>query len=127
MHRQRTNIVPINFEKGDFVLVRRAYKKGHKLSFKCVGPPRIVAVKSKLIYDVVDLVSGKQKTIHASRLTPYRVDWEGTDVREKLLSYAEHSEAIYQDFVEILDIKKVDGSYWLPESRDVMEEELDTT
>ncbi len=73
-HNQRTNIVPVNFEKGDFVLVRRAHKKGHKLSFKLVGPRRIVAVKSNWIYDVVDLVSGKQETIHASLLTPYRVD-----------------------------------------------------
>lgn len=33
-HNRRTNIQPVNFTVGDFVLVRRAVSSGHKLSFK---------------------------------------------------------------------------------------------
>ncbi len=64
-------------------------------------------------------------TIHASRLTPYRAYWEGTDIPEKLISYTKHSEALYQNLLEILDIKKVDGDFWLLASWEGMEENLD--
>ena len=34
LHNRRTNIKPLNFAVGDFVLVRRAIYAEHKLSFK---------------------------------------------------------------------------------------------
>ncbi len=79
-HKEKTSLVAISFEKSNFVLVRRAHKKGYKLPFNYVGPRKIISVKSNWGYDVNDLVSGKQETIHASRLTPYRADGKGTDI-----------------------------------------------
>ncbi len=32
-NNQKCGVLPVNFQEGDFVLVRRAQRKGHKLSF----------------------------------------------------------------------------------------------
>ena len=45
-HNKQTGVQAVNFEVGDFVLVRRANKAGHKLQFTWQGPRRIKASKS---------------------------------------------------------------------------------
>lgn len=44
-HNKRTNIKPVNFTVGDFVLLRTTRKRTHKLQFLWFGPRRIVEVK----------------------------------------------------------------------------------
>lgn len=38
-HSQATNIHTLSFSVGDFVFVRRATDRGHKLQFRFCGPP----------------------------------------------------------------------------------------
>ncbi len=46
-HNRKTNIVSPNFTNGDFVLVRRAVDKGHKLSNRWLGPRKITRVNRR--------------------------------------------------------------------------------
>ncbi len=117
--------MPISFGKGDFALVRRLTRKA--ASFLSNGSDLAESFPSSQTglrcHRLGFRETGK---IHASRLTPYRANWEGTDIPEKLLSYAQHSEALYQDVLEILDIKTVDGEFLLLASSEGIEENLDT-
>ncbi len=54
-HNKRTNLVEPNFSVGDFVFVRRAQDRGHKLNFRWIGPRRVVGIVSDLVYDVAKL------------------------------------------------------------------------
>ena len=96
-HNKKTNIQPVNFSKGHFVLARSQGNKGHKLGISWKGPQRIREVKSDLVYLLEDFVSGKTSTVHASRMTRYRADMEGKEVDPKLLTYVEHVPTLYQD------------------------------
>ena len=67
------NIQPDNFTKGDFVLLRKCGKKGHKLSFIWVGPRRVTKCKSELVYKVENIFRGAIEVAHARRLRLYSV------------------------------------------------------
>ena len=44
-HNRKTKFQPADFQVGDFVLVRRAQGKGHKLKFLGTGPRSVVGVR----------------------------------------------------------------------------------
>jgi len=124
-HNQKTNIVVHNFSVGDFVLVRRAQDKGHKLSYRWMGPRRITRVISEMVYDVSSMVDDVTEQIHAARLLPYRADRDSSSVSEELMDLAERSEAKYELVEKIIDIgEDHDGIFlqvqWqgLPDRRD---------
>lgn len=106
LHNRLTNIQPVNFSVGDFVLVRRATASAHKLGFKWIGPRRIREVKSELVFEVEDLLHGKTETVHARRLLLYRADLDGENVHEDLLRAAHHTETLYQDANASRSIRK---------------------
>ncbi len=93
-HNEKTNIQPINFSLGDFVLVRCAQKKGHKLQLSWRGPRRISKVISAWVFEVEDLNSSKKEIVHARRICFYQGKLDGEQVNPELLKYAEHSETI---------------------------------
>ena len=61
-HNKATNIVEPRFEICDFVLVRRAVDRGHKLQYKWVGPLRIEQVHSPLVYTVAKFNGNRPTT-----------------------------------------------------------------
>lgn len=91
MHNQKTNVLPCNFQNGDYVLVRRATGGGHKLRYLWVGPFRIKGAKSTHVFEIEDLVRGKRELAHFRRMLLYRADMDGKEVDPTLLKYAEHS------------------------------------
>ena len=105
-HNRKTNIKPVNFTVGDFVLVRRAKAPGHKMKFMWVGPRRITACKSEWVYEVEHLLKGSRETVHAKRMFLYRAGMDGKEVVPELLKAAEHTEAVYQDAHELVGIRK---------------------
>lgn len=125
-HNSKTNVQAANFETGDFVLVRRAQKKGHKLQFVWRGPRRIVAVNSGWVYQVEDLVNGRKETVHASRLVLYRSGLDGKELDSILLRCAEHSETAYQDARALRGIRENDGIEMLVEWQG-LPDEMDLT
>lgn len=89
---------------GDFVLIRRAQDKGHKQSFRRIGPPRVVKVVGELVSDVEIILLKKIERVHAARIILYRSDMDGKEVPPELLEHAEHSERKYELVDEIVDI-----------------------
>ena len=59
-HNRKTNVRPVNFAEGDFVL-RGIYEreKGHKPSLRWKGPYRVVNCKSEFLFDIEDLITEK--------------------------------------------------------------------
>lgn len=103
-HNKRTNIITPFFCVGDFVLVRRAQDKGHKLNFRWQGPRRIVKVHSDLVYDVAKLNGGEIEKVHCARLLLYRNDDHNKPVSESLLELADRTEAQYELVDKIIGI-----------------------
>lgn len=54
-HNVKTNLVAPSFSVGDFVPVRKATDRGHKLRFKWFGPCRVTAVHGLLVYSITTL------------------------------------------------------------------------
>lgn len=90
---KKTNLVPPNFSWGDFVLVRSSQDKGHKLSFRWLGPKKITGVVSGMVYDVTSLMTNKTDRVHAARMMLYRAQVDGSTVSKELMEHVEHTEA----------------------------------
>lgn len=110
-HNKRTNIVEPSFNIGDFVLVRKAQNKGHKLSFRWQGPKRITKVVNNLVYEVTSLISNQAETVHVTRICMYRTDTDGVKPSKELLSHAKHTETMYEDVRFLRKVHKSGNSY----------------
>ena len=126
-HNNKTNVSEANIELGDFVLVRRAQKKGHKLRFVWTGPRRVVKALSRLVFEVESLANKKLETVHSRRLMKYRSQMDGAEVSPQLLAHATHSETTYQDIDEIQDIKSEKNSFVVLVKWQGLPDELDYT
>lgn len=109
-HNDKTHVQVANFHVGDFVLVRRAQPKGHKLQFVWRGPRRIKEVKSEWVYVIEDVLRSRLETVHAARLLFYRGDMVDKEVDPILMSYIEHSDSTYQEAKALRGIRQVNGS-----------------
>lgn len=107
-HNRRTNVRSVQFEIGDFVLVRQ-HKRGHKLSFVWKGPCRVKAAKSAAVYNVEDLLTGKISVVHYRRMMVYRLGLDGMNVDKELLKDVEHGAASYEVAEKICGIRRLDG------------------
>lgn len=124
-HNRETNLVAPNFTVGDFVLVRRAQDKGHKLNFRWLGPRRITKAISELVYEVTKLDGTNPEDVHCARLRSYRTAEENAPVTSDLMELASRTEAKYELVEAIHDIgEDKDGLFlhveWtgLPDKRD---------
>lgn len=86
------------------MLVRRAQKSGHKLTFRWRGPRRIARVIHPVVYEVEDLVDGNVEQVHASRLLLYKESAVGKEASGKLKGYALHTEASYETIEDLLEL-----------------------
>ncbi len=124
-HNKATNIINPSFEVGDFVLVRRANTRGHKLRFQWHGPCRVTSVHGSLVYGITPLRGGKSERVHCARLLKYRDSLQGKPVSKKMLDLAETTEARYEVVHKILNVGQApDGLFFqvqwegLPDKRD---------
>ena len=118
-HNMNTNVLPANFQIGDFVLVREAQvSKGHKMQFLWKGPRKVTRAVSKWVFEVEGLIGQKRELVHARRLIRYRADRENRELSPDLVAHVIHSQANYQRFEAMLDIRKAeDGLDVLVESQ----------
>ena len=126
-HNERTGVQPVNFARGDFVLVRRAVDHGHKLNYRWVGPRRVLAEISPLVFETEDMVTGQVERAHARRLLFYRPDLDGAKVDSRLLASAEHSTMVYQVALAIRAIRERDGEIELNVEWDGLPDSVDMT
>ena len=122
-----TGIQLVNVKKGDFVLLRKCGKTGHKLSFKCGGPRRVTKCKSELVYEVENTCTGAIEVAHARRLRLYRADIDGKEIRPELLLAPEHTESIYQDANALTDIRETTGDLEIEIEWERLPDKIDRT
>ena len=127
VHNARTNVQPLKLAIGDFVLVRAATKRGHKLQFAWNGPRRIVGAVSEWVYIVENLISKKRENVHARRLLLYRSNLDGTVVNESLLVQANFSKAVYETAKELRDIRVKNGEIQIQVEWDGLPDTIDLT
>ena len=125
VHNKATNIITPSFAVGDFVLVRRANDRGHKLRFRWLGPCRITSVHSPLVYGITPLRGGKVERVHCARLIKYRDSLLGKTVTKEMMDLAERTESRYEVVEKIVDVGEApDGLFFrvqwegLPDKRD---------
>lgn len=112
-HNRKTNVQSFNADVGDFVLVRGMKPGQHKMSFKWVGPRRILEVRGHMTFFIENLIDGKTEVVHVRRILKYRASLDGTEVDHRLLGAARHSETTYQVVKTLLDAKLVDGDVYV--------------
>ena len=103
-HNQRTNVQPVNFDIGEFVLVADVQSSvGSKLKVQWKGPFRVVRTPSPFISTVQDLVSGVERDVHNTRLNFYSD--ANLNVTEELLATVEHNEPHFETITKMLGLK----------------------
>ncbi len=70
--------------------------KATKCRFNWIGPQRITEILEDLVFEVSSLLGQNSVIFHAARIMPYRAIMDNTDVSQKLLEQAEHSEAKFE-------------------------------
>ena len=105
-HNEKTNIAQINFQVGDFVMIRNIASKERNLATKWVGPWKMLNVISSHVFEVSDLIEGKTELAHARRLILYKQKRDGDASMDDILEYAEHSEPSYKIAESIRDISE---------------------
>lgn len=125
IHSAKTNVHPVQFHVGDFVLIKSSRGTQHKLQPKWIGPRRIVSCESPMVFTVQNIITKETEKCHARRMIHYMSKREGTEVNEKLLSYAQFAEENYQVVKAIRNIgQNQDGTFlqieWegLPDTED---------
>ena len=109
-HNKKTNVRPVNIAIGDFVMVRRATRGPHKLSYKWVGPRRVVDAHGNSAFEVEALITKARATVHVTRLRLVCTAEDGTDA--SYIDMAAHTESIYETVEEILGTELRDGELY---------------
>lgn len=112
-HNKATNILTASFVVGDYVLVRRARDRGHKLRFMWFGPCQVTGVLSPLVYDIKSFATGKTERVHCARLLKYDDSLLGQDVPQDVLDLADRTETRYEVAERIVDVGEApDGRFF---------------
>ncbi len=125
-HNRKTNIVLPRFSVGEFVLVRRTDKTGHKLSFRWSRPRRIIACPSELVYVVQNLNSSRQERVHCARIILYSGSLDNSEIPAAKLDFPDRSDSRYEVLESIVNIGEAPNGLhfqlrWdgLPDQRDL--------
>ena len=107
-HNRKTNIRPINFSEGDYVLrgiVQR--ESSRKPSLKWHGPFRVVECRSNYIFVIENLLTSKREEVHGRRLKFFRN--KDFMVTEELLDHLAYQHGELLVIESFLDIRKHKG------------------
>lgn len=77
---------------GDFSLVLRQDKTGHKLRFKWCGQRCIIRTLIPLVFFLNHLGSGTQESVHCERHMTYSATLDGTEMQDGIIQLADSTE-----------------------------------
>jgi hypothetical protein len=105
-HNRRTNVTPVNYNIGDFVLVGAVQRsKLPKLFLTWQGPYRAVCFEHQQKLEVEHILSGKQKTVHTTRVKFYQD--VSSEVTEELISFLEYQDSISVVVEELIAMRQI--------------------
>lgn len=90
MYNAKTNVLPVNFEVGDYVMIRTHAKRSHKFRPQWRGPMNVTDAKSHLIVDVENLNDGSKLDTQAQRMLPFPATRRGEQTSVELERQAKH-------------------------------------
>ena len=108
-HNAKTNVLPINFTEGDFVLMATNVQKNrHKLLARWTGPYKVIRLVNEQVAKVQELIGAKQiKTVHTSRLKMYAD--RNLNTTSELIEHLEYENTALYVVEEFLGIRKFRG------------------
>lgn len=108
-HNRKTNVRPINFCEGDFVLRGTLQRERRsKPALKWHGPYRVTNAESNYIFEIEDLLTGKKEKAHGRRLKFFQNKYfEVTEELRNHLSYQNNELFLIHSFD---DIRKRNGA-----------------
>ena len=111
-HNAKTNVQGINFGIGDFVLVGIADpKKSSKLALRWDGPAKVIELgESEQTFLVEDLLSGKARIVHSTRLMHYADEKLG--ITEEVEEHLHQEREEYWEIEQIVDIERKEDGEW---------------
>ena len=107
-HNRKTNIRPINFTEGGFVLrgILRN-EQSRKPSLKWLGPYRVVECRSDFIFIIEDLLTAQKKEVPGRRLKIFRN--KDYHVTEKILEHLKYQTGELLTVESFTDIRQKQG------------------
>lgn len=126
-HNAKTRVTPVNFDVGDFVLIRSKKAKTHKLTSGWSGPMRILRALSDLVFVVESLDRNDSETVHAQRMIRYPAVNTEEEINDQLREYAAFSEGSRFLVKSLLDVREKDGRTELLVSWKGWEDDEDST
>ena len=100
-HNRRTNVRPVDFTTGDFVL-RGETRSGPKLRLKWTGPYKVIECQSDLLFRIEELGTGRKFTSLGRRLKLFRnADYEITEDTLNHLEYQKGELLVIEMFEDI--------------------------
>lgn len=103
-HNEATHIVESKLSVGDFILIRRATDRGHKLSFEWISPMLFDAAHSELVYTVSRFDGSNPQQIHATRMILFSGSLDGTTVPDEVVEFAHRTTARYETIDRLVDL-----------------------
>lgn len=91
IHNSGTNIMPINWILGDYVMIIGARRHYHKILLSWRGPIKIVRGIPSTVFEMGNLIQSKKQTVHAQRLLPYPMSHQTETYSDELLEYAKYA------------------------------------
>lgn len=105
-HNLKTNVRPVNFTTGDFVL-RGDPKRGKKLQLTWRGPFKVTECRSEFLFEIEDLLTKQRSVAHGRRLKHFRnSEFEITEDVTHHLEYQQGELLVIDNFD---DIREKDG------------------
>ena len=103
-YNSRTNVQPVNFEVGKYVLVADVQASvGSKLKVQWKGPFRVVRLPSAYVSTVQDLISGNERDVHNTRINFYSDSQ--LNVNEELLATVEHNSPHFETVTKMTGLR----------------------
>ncbi len=102
-HNRKTNVRPVNFFDGDYVLRGLVQGKARrKPSIKWHGPYRVVECRSNYIFVIEDLLTGEREEAHGRRLRFFRnSSFQVTEELRHHLAYQKNELLVIEEFTGI--------------------------
>jgi len=99
-HNRKTNVRPVNFSKGDYVLRGlRESQRGRKPQLRWHGPFVVVECKSEYIFTIKNLLNGDTEDAHGRRLKFFRnKDYKVTEELLNHLAYQDGELLVMESF-----------------------------
>lgn len=111
LHNAHTNIIPIKFSIGDYVMGRKTGRRSHKIDPKWHGPMCLVITINHAVFELESLADNQWETAHAQHFIlcpPMRSKQPST---QQIVKQAQHLKQVYHAVERFEDNQETGDKY----------------